>query len=258
MLGLRKFVKQTIKHKQNVSVIAKEVIMSVSAVITQSNYIPWKGYFDLVAAADYFVIYDEVQYTRRDWRNRNSIKTPSGLAWLTIPVESKGKFNQSIADTSMVSSSWREQHWKTIERNYKKSTYFNEISSWLKPLIVDNSVMSLSTFNIALISGILEYLNIATEVRLSSEFPKRSGRTEKLIDICVALDVNKYISGPSAKDYIKEETFIRSGIGIEWFDYSGYPTYTQLWGEFEHNVSIIDLLFNCGSNSPKYMKHKLE
>lgn len=102
--------------------------------ILQSNYIPWKGYFDLIAAVDEFILYDDMQYTRRDWRNRNQIKTPQGLQWLAVPVQVKGKYHQTIREAEIDGNDWAEVHWKTLVQNYRHALHFNEITAILDPL----------------------------------------------------------------------------------------------------------------------------
>lgn len=226
-------------------------------VITQSNYIPWKGYFDGMAIADEFILYDEVQYTRRDWRNRNKIKTPHGALWLTIPIDVKGKYLQKVQETKVaLTENWREKHWKTIAMNYSKSPYFNIYKERFENLYSDTSEVYLSKINYSFLLLINDLLGIKTPVRWSSEFePKMEGRNERLIDICLQTGATDYFSGSAAKDYMDENLFNQHGINVHYFDYSGYTPYNQLWDEFIHEVSIIDLIFNEGPYVGKYMKH---
>jgi len=223
--------------------------------ILQSNYIPWKGYFDLIAAVDTFVIYDDMQYTRRDWRNRNKIKTPNGLKWLTVPVEVKGKYHQKINETLIADNTWAEKHWQQLEQNYKKSPHFTDISEWLKPLYMEMDTTSLSTCNRIFITAICRYLEIQTEILDSRDFELSEGKSERLANLCSQLSTNEYVSGPAAKNYIDEDMFNQLNIQLTWFDYSGYPKYEQEHGEFEHSVTILDLLFNAGKDAANYMKH---
>jgi hypothetical protein len=248
-------------------VVSKELIMrtvadhrnysptSKSVAIVQSNYIPWKGYFDLIAAVDEFVIYDDMQYTRRDWRNRNQIKTPSGPQWLTVPVMVKGRYYQSIRETQIDRTAWAKKHWRAMIQNYGQAPFFAEISSWLAPIYMQGQHTHLSTLNQCLIQKICDYLGIATVIRNSAEFSLKGDRSEKLLGIARALEATCYKSGPSAKAYLDTTIFELAGITVEWFDYSGYPTYPQQWGPFEHHVSIVDLLFQCGPSASKYMKY---
>ena len=222
--------------------------------IVQSNYIPWKGYFDLIAAVDEFVIYDDMQYTRRDWRNRNKIKTPHGLLWLTIPVQVKGKYHQRIRDTEIADPNWAKEHWRTLTQYYGRSAHFDEIARWLGPLY-DETASNLSELNRRFIEAIARYLGIGTEITDSRNYRLVDGKTERLADLCQQARATEYVSGPGARAYIDEAVFTRFGIKLAWFDYFGYPEYPQLWGPFEHGVTVLDLLFNCGRDSPRYMRY---
>jgi len=223
--------------------------------ILQSNYIPWKGYFDLIAAVDEFILYDDMQYTRRDWRNRNQIKTPQGLQWLTIPVLVKGKYHQKIRDTKIDGLDWGLLHWKTLAQNYRRAPHFNEIAEWLEPLYLKESYTHLSQLNRRFIRIVCDYLGIKTVISNSWDYILLDDKTKRLADICVQANGTEYISGPSARNYIEEHVFAELGITLTWFDYSGYPEYSQLWGEFIHEVSILDLLFSCGKEAPRYMRY---
>jgi hypothetical protein len=222
--------------------------------IVQSNYIPWKGYFDLIASVDEFILYDDMQYTRRDWRNRNQIKTPQGIQWLTVPVLVKGKYSQKIRETEIDGTDWAGAHWKALAQNYRRAPHFPEIASWLEPLYLEQTYTHISLLNRCLIEEVCNYLGIKTSIKSSRDYKLLDGKTERLADLCVQAGGNEYISGPSAKDYIDEKVFSDLGIKLTWFDYTGYTVYQQLWGEFTHGVTILDVLFNCGKNSPQYMK----
>ncbi len=222
--------------------------------ILQSNYIPWKGYFDLIASVDEFILYDDMQYTKRDWRNRNKIKTPQGLLWLTVPVKVKGKYFQEIKNTELASMNFSKQHWASMEQHYKKAVHFSEVAQWLAPLY-QVEYYTVTELNSAFIKAICAYLNIKTLITTSSDYNLIDGKTERLVDLCKQANASEYISGPSAKDYVVPELFEEANIKLTWFDYAGYPEYPQLWGDFEHGVSIVDLLFNCGKDAPKYMRY---
>lgn len=221
--------------------------------IVQSNYIPWKGYFDMIAASDEFILYDDMQYTRRDWRNRNKIKTPNGLQWLTVPVKVKGKYFQSIREVELADTDWTQTHWKTMTSNYRRAPHFEAIAELMQPLYM-RKFTHLSELNRTMIEAICAYLGITAKISSSSDYQLVDGKTERLADLCQQAGGTEYTSGPAAKDYIEEHCFSERGIRLNWFDYSGYPEYPQLWGEFEHGVSILDLLFNCGKDSAKFMK----
>lgn len=221
--------------------------------VVQSNYIPWKGYFDLIAAVDEFILLDDVQYTSRDWRNRNQIKTPNGVQWLTVPVRAQDR-HQKIKDTEISNSDWAQTHWKAWVQNYRCAPHFDEIAAWVEPLYLEESYTHLSHLNRRFIEAICRYLGIKTILRNSWDYSLVSGKTERLVDLCKQSGATEYISGPAAKGYLEEKLFAESGIKLTWFDYSGYPEYVQPWGEFTHQVSILDLLFNCAKEAPNYMK----
>ncbi|CDZ67903.1 WbqC-like protein [Neorhizobium galegae bv. orientalis] len=223
--------------------------------IVQSNYIPWKGYFDMIAAVDEFILYDDMQYTRRDWRNRNQIKTPQGIQWLTVPVQVKGKYHQKIRETEIEGTEWANAHWKSLIQNYRRATHFEEIAVWLEPLYLNEPPSQLSSLNRRFIEAICNYLSIQTAISHSWDYTLVEGKTERLAALCAQAGGTEYVSGPAAKDYVDEEVFKEQGIKLTWFDYAGYPEYPQLWGEFVHGVTILDLLFNCGRDSRNHMKY---
>lgn len=223
--------------------------------ILQSNYIPWKGYFDMIAAVDECIIYDDMQYTKRDWRNRNQIKTPQGVQWLTVPVQVSGKYNQKIRETLIDGSSWSKDHWKTLTRNYRGAPHFESIAAWLEMLYLSNKYSHLSELNRRFIEAVCQYLGIKTIISNSWDYILREGKTERLADLCVQVGATEYISGPAAKNYMDENVFSDLGIKVTWFDYSDYPVYPQLWGDFLHGVTVLDLLFNCGEDASRYMRH---
>lgn len=221
--------------------------------ILQSNYIPWKGYFDLIAAVDEFIIYDDVQFTKNDWRNRNKIKTPNGSEWISIPVGQD--INRRVRDVTLTDPIWQKKHWHSIESNYRPALHYDEIATWLKPLYLTDTYNSLSQLNRCLIDAICCYLGIKTIIKNSWDYILIDGKTERLVDLCEQAGGTEYISGPSAQNYIEKNLFTEHNIQLTWFDYSEYPEYSQLWGKFIHEVTILDLLFNCGKNSHQFMKY---
>jgi hypothetical protein len=211
--------------------------------ICQSNYIPWKGYFDMINSVDEFIIYDDMQFTKRDWRNRNVIKSPNGLLWLTIPVKVKGKFNQTIRETKVEGSSWAETHWKSLRMNYSKAAFFNEFAADFELLYQQAAKKEfLSDINFLFISEICRMLEIVTPLKWSHDFQLKEGKTERLVDLCLQSSATSYISGPAARDYIVAEQFSEVGMELKWMDYTGYEIYPQKFGEFCHGVSILDLI----------------
>lgn len=223
--------------------------------ILQSNYIPWKGYFDLIAAVDEFILYDDMQYTKRDWRNRNQIKTPQGLKWISVPVKVKGRYFQKINETEIDGDGWAQYHWRSIVANYKKAPNFDQVAEWLAPFYLEHKYELLSNLNRNLIETVCQHLGIATKISSSSDYELADGQSERLASLCKQAGGGEYISGPSAKNYIEEDVFTAHDIKLKWFGYDDYPEYPQLWGDFTHTVSIIDLLFNCGDRAPDYMKN---
>lgn len=225
-------------------------------VIVQSNYIPWKGYFDLLAAADEFVIYDEVQYTRRDWRNRNKIIINGTPHWLTIPVQTKGNFDAAIDDIRVESADWAPNHWRTIELNYQRASHFQTIAPVLSRAYAEAARFErLSEINEHFLRTIAEILQIMTPMRQSRSISRNTqDPTSRLVEICKELQATDYISGPSASSYIKREQFEAAGIALHYANYSGYPVYEQKSSAFEHGVSIIDVLFRCGLEARAHLK----
>ena len=217
--------------------------------ISQSNYLPWRGYFDMIASVDVFVLLDDVQFTRRDWRNRNRIKTPSGLSWLTIPVESKGQYQATIAEIEASNEGWKDLHLKTLTHAYSRSDYAKETLDWLAGVYGELAAHNLHEINRHFIERINVYLGIETVLVSSLDFSTPSEPTERLISICKELDATTYVTGPAAGDYLQEGRFHSEGIAVEWFKYGPFPPYHQPWGTYEERVSIVDLLFNCGANS---------
>ena len=222
--------------------------------ISQSNYIPWKGYFDLIRSVDEFVLFDTAQYTRRDWRNRNRIKTPAGPAWLTIPVIVKGRYLQTIQETEVSDPSWPEQHWKTLVHSYARAPFFDHYRDHFAELYLGCQEKLLSQINYRFMVAITRVLGINTRLSWSAEYPQIEGKTERLLGWCRQLKATEYLSGPAAKDYIDESLFAEAGIQVRFMDYSGYPEYKQLYPPFDHAVSIVDLIFNEGPNAIRYMK----
>lgn len=221
--------------------------------ILQSNYIPWKGYFDLINMVDEFVIFDDAQYTKNDWRNRNKIKTSQGIQWLTIPIR-QVDLEQKIEDTKITNMKWNIKHWRSFLQNYSKSKYFDSYKDVFESLYLDSTEEYLSKINYNFIVSICKILEIETKIRWSSEFNLIEGQTERLLNICQQSGATTYLSGPAAKDYFDLSLAEQMGIKVEWMDYSDYPEYNQLHPPFEHGVSILDLIFNEGPNAKKFMK----
>ena len=222
--------------------------------IVQSSYIPWKGYFDLIRAADEFILLDDVQFTKRDWRSRNRIKTKDGLLWLSIPVHTKGRYEQRILDATISDPSWARTHWQTIRSAYARAPYFDRYAPVFEPLYRTQASDRLSLINHALIVAACSALGITTPITWSEAYHPREGRNERLIDLCVKSGATEYLSGPAARGYLDERAFRDAGLAVQFADYDGYPEYPQLHGPFEHAVSVLDLLFSTGPRALDYMK----
>lgn len=223
--------------------------------IIQSNYIPWKGYFDIIRSVDEFVIMDDVQYTRRDWRNRNLIKTKDGLKWLTIPVYVKGKFSQRIDEVKVVDNKWADRHWNILIDSYGAAPYFFDFEKFVRELYMEAGHLEyLSEINSLFIKGINNLLGINTVISSSSDYTASKDKNQRLIDICKKSGATVYLTGPLAKQYIDQQLFLENDIQLVWVDYNGYKRYPQQYGKFHHNVTILDLLFNTGQEATSYLK----
>ena len=223
--------------------------------IIQSNYIPWKGYFDIIRRCDEFMLFDEAQYTRRDWRNRNKIKTPNGLLWLTIPVNVKGKFTQRIDETTISSTAWVQDHLKSIRYNYAKAPCFGEYFPKIEALYQQVAHETyLSQINYTLLRGLCDLMGIGTPLTWSTDYQSEQGRVERVLSLCLQAGATEYISGPSAKSYMDDELFAAHGVKVTYMDYSRYPEYDQLYPPFEHGVSIVDLLLHLGNRALDYFQ----
>jgi hypothetical protein len=225
--------------------------------IIQSNYIPWKGYFDFIASVDEFVLLDEVQYTRRDWRNRNRIKTRNGLQWLTIPVDVKGKYLQRIDETQIADEAWIDAHVTALRHAYARAAAFNEVWPWLEGVYHSlRGKQLLTEVNEELLRAICRRLEIHTPIRRSTEFSSHNGKNERLIQICEELGATTYVSGPAARGYMDETKWSDAGITVRFKTYDGYAEYEQLYPPFDHGVSIVDLLFHTGNAAPEYVRQR--
>jgi len=226
-----------------------------TVAIVQSSYLPWKGYFDLIRSADAFVLYDDVQYTKRDWRSRNLIKTAQGPLWLTVPVKVKGRYHQLIRDVEIAGQGWAEQHWRSIELAYRKAGGFSAMAPVLQGLLERCAGMThLSAVNRCLIESMARLLGIETPILDSSSLGRVDGKSENLLHLCRQLGGSVYLSGPAARSYLDESVFTQAGVQVRYMDYGGYPEYLQLHPPFEHHVSVIDLLMNMGWEARHYLK----
>jgi len=217
-------------------------------VVLQSNYIPWKGYFDLIHDADSFIFYDDVQYTKNDWRNRNKIMMAGGPKWLTIPTGTDS--HRLIHEVMLVDPSWQAAHWESIRQSYRRAPFFKLYRPFFEEIYLARSWNTLSELNQHMIQRISsDLLGIQTTFDDSRNYKLNGQRLDRLLDLVSQAGATHYISGPAAKSYIDEARFRDIDVKLVWKDYAGYPVYPQHPQFFEHGVSIIDLLFNVGPNA---------
>jgi hypothetical protein len=218
--------------------------------ILQSNYIPWKGYFDLIRDVDLFIFYDDVQYTHSDWRHRNKLMTKDGPRWLSIPAGHDLK--RLICEVEIPDQKWKRQHRSTIEQNYRHAPFFRESQSLLD-FLYENTITNLSDYNQRAIKYLSGILGIHTQFTDSRFLAVEGRKTERLIGILEKVGATKYISGPSARDYIEEPMFAEAGIELVYKEYPAYPAYRQCFSPFSHFVTVLDLLLNVGPEAPSYI-----
>jgi hypothetical protein len=220
--------------------------------VIQSNYIPWKGYFDIIHDADLFIFHDDIQYTKNDWRNRNKIMTPKGASWLTIPVGAHE--DRLICEIELKDHSWTKKHWRQLEQYYSKAPCFSKYREFFRNVYLERKWSSLSELNQFLIKTITrDFLGITTEFKDSREYDLKSRKLGRLLELLHRAGADIYISGPSAKNYIDEKRFKEAGIQLVYKDYSNYPEYSQFYPPFNHYVTVLDLLFHAGPDSPWYI-----
>ena len=221
-------------------------------VVNQSNYLPWKGYFDLISEADIFVFYDDVQYTKNDWRNRNRIKTPNGSEWITVPVGQS--LDRLVCEVKLEDPRWQAKHWKTVEQNYRKAPHFERYRAFFEDVYLKRTWTTLAELNHHLIREIAtSFLGLRPEFIDSRQFKPEGAKLDRLLDLLKQVGTGHYISGPAARAYIDPAAFECAGIGLEFKDYSGYPEYPQFHPPFEHSVSIVDTLFHLGPEAGPYV-----
>ncbi len=221
--------------------------------VLQSNYLPWKGYFDIIHDVDEFVFYDEVQYTKNDWRNRNRIYTQSGLRWLTLPCGYD--LNRRIDEVKLKNElDWARDHLNKLKEAYRKAPHFGRYIGFFEMIYLERKWTHLSELNRFLIQAIAQdFLGIQTAFTDSARYGATGDKNQRLLNLLVKAGADRYVSGPAAKSYIDEDAFAAKGIELVWKDYGGYPAYPQGHEPFEHGVSVVDLLFNVGEQAPWYI-----
>jgi len=228
-------------------------IDSMRVAILQPSYLPWLGFFEQMHRSDQFVLYDDVQFTRRDWRNRNRVRVREGSVWLTVPIIQKNNFEQTLLETKIDNSTaWKRKHLETIRCHYSKAPFFDLYFPWCEKVFTSewNFLLDLS---LETIHYLKEQLKISTPLLRSSQLDSSGSKTERLISICNQLGATQYLSGDSAKNYISEKDFNEQGIDLEYQDYQ-HPEYPQRYEGFVPFLSTIDLLFNCGEKSLGILK----
>ncbi|HEX6861214.1 MAG TPA: WbqC family protein [Thermoanaerobaculia bacterium] len=226
--------------------------MSKRVAVLQSNYIPWKGYFDILHDVDLFIFHDDLQYTKQDWRNRNRIKTPQGLEWLTIPVGASE--DRLICEVEIKDRSWAAAHWRQIRQHYGQAPYFAAYRDFLEHVYLGSAWDNLSELNQFLIRAIArDFLGIGAEIRDSREYDPAGRKQDRLLDLLRKCGATAYVSGPAARGYIQPESFAEAGIELIWKDYSGYPEYPQPYPPFAHAVTVLDLLLQVGPAAPGHI-----
>lgn len=228
-------------------------------VVDQPNYIPWKGYFDLIHDADLFVFYNDVQYTSRDWRNRNKIITPNGEKWLSIPVGHD--IHRLICDVGISDKSWQKNHYETLKFAYSKAPFFKDYKDFLEYVYLECKWESLCEIDMYLTEHIAcDFLGCKTKFDDSRNYETHGEKHERMISLVQNIFSKHqvkdkvYLSGPAAKNYIIGKDYADSEITLVWKNYEGYPEYKQIGKQpFSHFVSIFDLLFNTGEGAPYYI-----
>jgi hypothetical protein len=226
--------------------------------IVQSCYIPWKGFFDLIGRCDEYVIYDSAQFVKQHWFNRNRIKTPNGTKWLSIPVVTSSRLGQPINQVE-IAKPWADQHWSAIKLSYGRAPFFTQFESTVKAWYEQAEKQTrLTSVNAIFVNGIAEMLGLKTQIVSDAVYPATGDRMERLLQIVQAAGATHYLSGPSAQAYFDESMFATANIATEWMSYDGYAEYPQLYGEFEHGVTILDLIFNAGPEAQRYYTCKVQ
>ncbi|MDA8649898.1 WbqC family protein [Alphaproteobacteria bacterium] len=228
--------------------------MMSSLAVSQPNYIPWKGYFELISKVDNFVIFDTVQFTKRDWRTRNKlIGTDGQQIWLSIPVKSKDRSRSLIKDIYVVDNKWRRKHFATIQSCYGKAEYFSQYEQIFKDLYLGSEEENLSAINLMFINKICEILKIDTKIHSSQDYESGISATEKLLRESSKYKATLYVTGPSAASYLDLPRFKCHGIDVSFIKYRLDYVYPQKSCVFSHHVSVLDLIFNVGPSAKRYI-----
>ena len=198
-------------------------------------------------------MYDSAQFVKQHWFNRNRIKTLNDIKWLTIPVITAGRLGQPLNKVE-IAKPWADQHWSIIKLAYERAPFFAQFEGTVKGWyeLADKQALLTET-NAIFLKGIAELLGLSTRIVSDAAYPATGDRMERLLRIVQAAGASQYLSGPSARAYFDESMFAAAHITTEWMNYDNYSEYPQINGEFEHAVSILDMIFNTGSETRKYM-----
>lgn len=229
--------------------------MTTIAVL-QPGYLPWLGFFDQMRRSDIFVYYDDVQYDKHGWRNRNRIKTPTGPAWLTVPVLDKGRHGQAILEAHIDNrNAWPRKHLGSVRQYYAKSHCFDAVYPGLEALLL-RPWQYLVDLDLALVEWLAGWLEVRVTIVRTSELGIRGERSERLLEICRHFGADRYLSGNAAQSYLEVARFTAAGIQVEWQDYQ-HPIYPQRHGAFQSHLSTLDLLLNAGTESARVLRGQM-
>lgn len=224
----------------------------VTVSVLQPGYLPWLGFFDLIHRSNYFVYYDDVQFDKHGWRNRNRIKAPDGPRWLSVPVLHKNQGKPIILDMEIDNrQAWARKHLGSIQQFYAKAPYFERYFPEIQEVLL-RPWQKIIDLDFALADLIIRWLRLDCEIYRSSLLGIEGDRSNRLLNICRRFSATRYLSGDAAEDYLDVELFREAGIKVIWQRYQ-HPVYPQLHGEFVPHLSIIDLLLNCGDESKKIL-----
>lgn len=223
--------------------------------VLQPSYLPWLGYFDQIDRADQFVFYDDVQYDKNGWRNRNRIRTDSGSQWLTVPCRLKGRFGARINDVEITPDDpWRRKHLKSIEQWYRGAPFYESYRPFIEELY-GRDWPKLSELAIYGIKEIARRLDIQTSFHLASALGVSGDRVQRLLNLCAHFGATEYLTGDAAADYLDEEAFAQQQVRIVYQKYE-HPVYPQQFEPFVPHLSIIDLMFNAGPESLSVLRSR--
>jgi WbqC-like protein family len=224
-------------------------------VVLQPGYLPWLGFFDQMHRSDVFVYYDDVQFDKHGWRNRNRIKTPAGALWLTVPVRHAGLGQPRIMDTLIDgSTSWARKHVRSIRQYYAKAPFLNRYLPEIEELL-ERPWAHLADLDIALAGVLAGWLSLEPTVHRASALGIAGDKSERLLNLCRHFGADRYLSGNAAQDYLEVDLFTRHGVAVEWQNYH-HPVYPQQHGQFMPFLSALDLLLNCGDESASILKRE--